>query len=215
MRITATATALLLTLASASAFAPISLQTPLSTRLASTVEKPVTPERTAPDSAYEPEWEGREGLSPEEFMQSDMSKPDIAGMWECPLTLWDTSEIDIAKAQKEAAKMPPCPFEIRASAADNALGAEYFSKNQKKIRAELLKYGAIWFRGFDLMKSVSGNREMHEALGLDPCLDPLHSSGLRKFASERDALYEEVSLLLCTCLGIACLYGRDMSLELI
>ena len=43
------------------------------------------------------------------------------------------------------------------------------------------------------MKSVSGNREMHEALGLDPCLDPLHSSGLRKFASERDALYEEVS----------------------
>jgi len=34
---------------------------------------------------------------------------------------------------------------------------------------------------------------MHEALGLDPCLDPLHSSGLRKFASERDALYEEVN----------------------
>ena len=46
----------------------------------------------------------------------------------------------------------------------------------------------------DLTKSVSGNREMHEALGLDPCLDPLHSSGLRKFASERDALCEEVSL---------------------
>jgi hypothetical protein len=34
---------------------------------------------------------------------------------------------------------------------------------------------------------------MHEAMGLSPCLDPLHSSGLRKFASERDALYEEVS----------------------
>merc|ERR1719356_1235245 len=34
---------------------------------------------------------------------------------------------------------------------------------------------------------------MHESLGLDPCLDPLHSSGLRKFASERDALYEEVN----------------------
>ena len=97
------------------------------------------------------------------------------------------------KAQAEARKMPHCPIEIRASDADNAMGAEYFSKNSEKIRAELLKYGAVWFRGFDLMKSVSGNREMHEALGLDPCLDPLHSSGLRKFASERDALYEEVS----------------------
>lgn len=89
--------------------------------------------------------------------------------------------------------MPHCPLEVRASAADNAMGAEYFTKNKDKLRAELLKYGAIWFRGFDLMKSVSGNREMHEALGLDPCLDPLHSSGLRKFASERDALYEEVN----------------------
>jgi len=44
-----------------------------------------------------------------------------------------------------------------------------------------------------LMKGVAGNREMHEALGLDPCLDPLHSSGLRKFASEQNALYEEVN----------------------
>lgn len=103
--------------------------------------------------------------------------------------------IDVRAAQREAAKMPHCPLEIRASAADNAMGAEYFSKNSEKIRSELLKYGAIWFRGFDLMKSVSGNREMHEALGLEPCLDPLHSSGLRKFASERDALYEEVSPL--------------------
>ncbi len=107
------------------------------------------------------------------------------------------SRIDVKQAQKDAAKMPHCPLEIRASAADNAVGAEYFSQNKEKIRAELLKHGAIWFRGFDLMKSVAGNREMHEALGLDPCLDPLHSSGLRKFASERDALYEEVRFLRC------------------
>ena len=90
--------------------------------------------------------------------------------------------------------MPRCPLEVRASAKDNNMGANYFSKNREKIRSDLLKYGAIWFRGFDLMKSVSGNREMHEALALQPCLDPLHSSGLRKFASERDALYEEVRL---------------------
>lgn len=99
------------------------------------------------------------------------------------------------KAQREAARAPTCPLQIRATKADNAMGAAYFSKNQAKIRQSLLKHGAIWFRGFDLMKGVSGHREMYEALGMEPCLDPLHSSGLRKFASERDALYEEVRLL--------------------
>lgn len=189
------AAALLLALGSASAFAP-QRTAPLSktTKLASTVEaEAVTPERTAPSAGWEPEWESREGLTPEEFMKSDPSKPDISGMWECPLTRWDASGIDIREAQREARKMPHCPLEWRASDADNAMGAAYFSDNRDKIRSELLKYGAIWFRGFDLMKSVAGNREMHEALGLDPCLDPLHSSGLRKFASERDALYEEVN----------------------
>jgi hypothetical protein len=90
--------------------------------------------------------------------------------------------------------MPHCPLEIRATAADNAAGADYFAKNKDKIRKDLLQYGAIWFRGFDLMKSVKGYRSMYEAMEMDPCLDPLHSSGLRKFSSERDAIYEEVSV---------------------
>jgi hypothetical protein len=150
------------------------------------------PERTAPDAGWEPEWEGRDGLPASEFIQSDMSKPDIAGMWECPLTRWDADGIDVVAAQKAAASVPHCPLEQRATAAENAMGAAYFSENSEQIRADLLKYGAIWFRGFDLMKTVKGYREMHEAIGLEPCLDPLHSSGLRKFASERDALYEEV-----------------------
>jgi hypothetical protein len=104
-----------------------------------------------------------------------------------------TISIDIVQAQKEAAKMPSCPLEMRASPEDNAKGAQYFAENKDKIRQDLLKHGAIWLRGFDLMKSIKGHREMYEALGLDPCLDPLHSSGLRKFASERDAVYEEVN----------------------
>lgn len=127
-------------------------------------------------------------------MQSDVTKPDLGGMWECPLTRWDSEDIDVEEAQRAASESPGCPFEMRASEEDNAMGAGYFSENRDAIREALLKHGAIWFRGFDLMKSVKGNREMHEALGLDPCLDPLHSSGLRKFASERDALYEEVGL---------------------
>lgn len=151
------------------------------------------PERIAPDAGYVPEWDGRTGLTPEEFMESDMSKPDASGMWECPLTRWDSEGIDVKKAQAEAAKAPSCPLEVRPTADDINKGASYFSENKEQIRADLLKHGAIWFRGFDLMKSVKGHREMYEALDLKPCLDPLHSSGLRKFASERDALYEEVN----------------------
>jgi hypothetical protein len=49
-----------------------------------------TPVREAPGAGWEPEWEDRPGLAPEEFLQSDMSKPDLAGMWECPLTRWDS-----------------------------------------------------------------------------------------------------------------------------
>eukprot|EP00558_Chaetoceros_sp_UNC1202_P007792 CAMPEP_0197239782 /NCGR_PEP_ID=MMETSP1429-20130617/6208_1 /TAXON_ID=49237 /ORGANISM="Chaetoceros sp., Strain UNC1202" /LENGTH=449 /DNA_ID=CAMNT_0042699275 /DNA_START=16 /DNA_END=1365 /DNA_ORIENTATION=+ len=177
-------------ISAAAAFAPQLPQSSSSTVLRSTAE---APERNAPDAAYMPEWEDRAGLSPEEFMKSDMSKEDLSGMWECPLTRWDSEGIDVAAAQKMAKSVPHCPLEMRATESDNAKGAEFFSENADQIKADLLKYGAVWFRGFDLMKSVQGYRSMHESLGIDPCLDPLHSSGLRKFASERDALYEEVN----------------------
>jgi hypothetical protein len=172
--------------------ASIHLATTFLNAAAATLDE-APPVREAPGAGWEPEWEDRPGLSPEEFMASDMIKPDLSGMWECPLTRWDTEKIDVVKAQKEASKMPPCPLQVRATPADNVMGADYFAKNKKKIKADLLTHGAIWFRGFDLMKSVRGHRSMYEALQLEPCLDPLHSSGLRKFASERDALYEEVS----------------------
>mmetsp|Transcript_34792 Transcript_34792/g.68466 ORF Transcript_34792/g.68466 Transcript_34792/m.68466 type:complete len:475 (+) Transcript_34792:95-1519(+) len=193
-----------LLLHSASSFSPlISPNFPVTRRtvvLASTTEErpavaaPV-PSRIAPDAGYNPTWveEGRPGLSPEEFLKSDTSKPDASGMWECPLTRWDSDGIDLDKAQRDARKLPKCPLELEAKPADNALGVEYFIKNKAKIRADLLKHGAIWIRGFDLSKGVAGFREMYEALGLDPCLDPLHSSGLRKFAVEKDAVYEEVN----------------------
>jgi hypothetical protein len=190
-------TACLACSASTAAFAPASLQrsstksTSTSARFSTTATSP--PERVAPGAGWEPEWnDSVTGLPPSEFIQSDMNKPDIAGMWECPLTRWDADGIDVVAAQKAAASVPHCPLEQHATPAENAMGAAYFSENSEKIRADLLKYGAIWFRGFDLMKSVQGYRAMHEAIGLEPCLDPLHSSGLRKFASERDALYEEV-----------------------
>mmetsp|Transcript_30438 Transcript_30438/g.63554 ORF Transcript_30438/g.63554 Transcript_30438/m.63554 type:complete len:457 (-) Transcript_30438:278-1648(-) len=176
----------------AGAWAPSSAGASMRTSLQATIDAEA-PTREAPGAGYVPEWEGRTGLTQEEFLQSDMSKEDLSGMWECPLTRWNPDNIDIKKAQREAAKAPGCPKELRASAKDNEMGMEYFRQNKDTIRADLLKHGAVWLRGFDLMQSVKGFREMHEALGLDPCLDPLHSSGLRKFTSERDALYEEVN----------------------
>lgn len=149
--------------------------------------------RVAPEAGYWPEWENRPGLPIEKATFVDTSKPDLSAMWECPITKWDSDGIDVEAAQQEAKEMAHTTFEIRASAEDNAMGTQFFIDNKDEIRKELLKHGSIWFRGFDLMKSFSGHREMYESLGLDPCLDPLHSSGLRKFASERDAIYEEVN----------------------
>jgi hypothetical protein len=50
------------------------------------------PVREAPGAGYVPAWENRPGLSQEEFLNSDMSKPDLSAMWECPLTRWDYKE---------------------------------------------------------------------------------------------------------------------------
>jgi hypothetical protein len=78
-------------LSTAAAFAP-SKQISVATRLQATVESPGVPVRTAPDAGFSPEWEDRPGLSPEEYMKSDKSKSDLSGMWECPITRWDSKE---------------------------------------------------------------------------------------------------------------------------
>lgn len=193
MRIQATAVAIFIAKSTTGAFIAPHPKSVVSSLHAATVDTNEAPERTAPLAGYVPEWENRPGLTEDEFMASEMSKPDLSEMWECPYTRWDTEDINTDLAQLQAKMAAKCPLEQRPSVADQAKGAQYFVENKEKIRADLLKHGAVWFRGFDLMKSVSGYREFWEALEFDPCLDPLHSSGLRKFASERDALYEEVN----------------------
>ena len=81
------ATALLST---ANAFAPIAPHIGVSSSSPTLLQAAIAPERIAPDAGYEPEWLGKTGKSPEEFIESDMSKPDLSGMWECPLTRWDS-----------------------------------------------------------------------------------------------------------------------------
>lgn len=113
---------------------------------------------------------------------------------ECPTTLWDTEiDVDEWQAKYRAEESVVCPIEIVASAADNAAGAQYFVENRDELKATLAKHGTLHFKGFDLMKSVDGFRTFWESMALEPCLDPIHSSGLRKFLSKKDAVYEEVN----------------------
>jgi len=118
------------------------------------------------------------------------------GLPACPATKWAADDIDAAEWQKKYKEedMPLCPIEIHATPEDNAKGLQYFVEKRAEFEELLLKHGTIWFRGFDLMKDPKGFRAFwEEGLAKPPCLDPIHSSGLRKFLSKRDAIYEEVN----------------------
>ena len=50
--------------------------------------------REPPYAGCVPEWSNRpipknNNGQEQQFLQSDMSQPDLSGMWECPLTRWD------------------------------------------------------------------------------------------------------------------------------
>ena len=53
--------------------------------------------REPPYAGSVPEWSNRpipknkngQQQQQEQFLQSDMSQPDLSAMWECPLTRWD------------------------------------------------------------------------------------------------------------------------------
>jgi hypothetical protein len=113
----------------------------------------------------------------------------------CPETKWNEKDIDVDEwqAKYKAEELPECPLEIVATDADNAMGKEYFLQRREELEALLAKHGTLWLRNFDLMKDPEGFRTFWESLDLNPCLDPIHSSGLRKFLSKNDAVYEEVN----------------------
>lgn len=60
--------------------------------LSATVEDTTAapPVKEAPGAGWVPDWEDRKGLPESEFMKSDENQPDLSGMWECPLTRWDS-----------------------------------------------------------------------------------------------------------------------------
>jgi hypothetical protein len=53
-----------------------------------TVDVEAPPVREAPGAGSKPTWENRPGK--ENFLDSDLSQPDLSEMWECPLTRWNS-----------------------------------------------------------------------------------------------------------------------------
>jgi len=116
---------------------------------------------------------------------------------DCPRTRWDFEGVDLAATQAayREAEFPECPKVLERAGAEGSEDAElaWLSENREEIKADLVKHGAVLIKGMRVTRKGAGFRKMYDALGLDVCLDPIHTSGLRKFATEEDGIYEEVN----------------------
>ena len=64
---------------------------------------------------------------------------------------------------------------------------------KEEFLAALAANGALHFRGWDLMKDAEGFHRFYDALGMDPCLDPIHSVAARPVSSAEHKIYEAVN----------------------
>jgi hypothetical protein len=85
----------------------------------------------------------------------------------------------------------PVPLEMRA---DPSMSEEDWVASQRdSLLSQLEQGGALWFRGFELMKSKEGFQKFYSLLGLNACQDPLASVGARAVVSKKGAMYEAVN----------------------
>jgi len=108
----------------------------------------------------------------------------------CPLTQWDSESIDLSSLQRPRRTLP---LEVRHDASSGISEIESIASQRESILAQLEAGGAIWFRGFELMKEKPGFQAFYEALQLDPCQDPLASVGARAVVDKKGAMYEAVN----------------------
>lgn len=102
-----------------------------------------------------------------------------------PLTIWGDEIKDIASVQKEKknSKSPDFAPTISATslniAGDKDAQLQYFKDNAMELKTQMVERGAVVFRDFDLMKEQEGFVQFYEAIGMNTCLDPLHSVSAR------------------------------------
>mmetsp|Transcript_34218 Transcript_34218/g.90181 ORF Transcript_34218/g.90181 Transcript_34218/m.90181 type:complete len:247 (-) Transcript_34218:881-1621(-) len=117
---------------------------------------------------------------------------------DCPPTIWNSGFDDVVGERDGGGELLECPLEISAtdyfgpSEGPNKDAASITAKKDE-IMAKLQEHGCVWFKDMELTKSPEGFRSFYDALGLDLCLDPIHTSGLRKMISKKDGIYEEVN----------------------
>jgi len=122
-------------------------------------------------------------------------KKDLTGMLpDCPATIWNADNIDLDNLPevKETAPLVVDALEIKEGIPSGQEKA-YFAQQRESIMEQLQEHGAIVFRNFEMMKDAEGFREFYESLQLNPCLDPIHTSGLREMVGKKDAVYEAVN----------------------
>jgi len=105
-----------------------------------------------------------------------------------PLTKWgdrvnEVSVLDLQKSSKAAKKgdfpVLVTPDSLKLDSASATEQLNYFKENAEYYREQMVQNGAVHFKGFELMKSQEGFQSFYEALGMNPCLDPLHSVSAR------------------------------------
>ena len=110
---------------------------------------------------------------------------------------WGNRNLDVLAAQKSVQDMqlPAFPLEVAKPASMTELDAQeaYFRENKAEILDNLQKHGAVVVRGFELSKTPEGFERMWKALGMEACLDPLHSVAGRPVVSGKSAVYEAVN----------------------
>jgi hypothetical protein len=114
----------------------------------------------------------------------------ISEIPKCPLTRWNSDNIDLTQLPVPDRTIPHTMRPEASTAADQE---QQLIANREAILQQLEDTGAIWLRGYDLMKSKEGFQRFYEALELEPCQDPLASVGARAVVDKKGAMYEAVN----------------------
>jgi hypothetical protein len=135
----------------------------------------------------------------------------------CPETRWDYAGFDSAKVEQPTRSLPAT---VRYDASSGLSESAWVAEQKDKLLEQLTEVGALWFRGFESMKTKDGFQVLkplydsshqrrkltsrprsvrahwqafYEMLELEPCQDPLASVGARAVVSKKGAMYEAVN----------------------
>ena len=114
---------------------------------------------------------------------------------DCPVTQWGASIPDILAAQRAKRAAPEQPFlhVLEPPSADPDAQLRWLADHRDEVNAKLASHGAVNLRGWDLIRTPEGFRAAYEALGLEPCRDPLDAVSARPMVDKASAVYEAVN----------------------